>query len=152
MLSILSTTESLSCLPNRMYTTNRQQKTSLPTIRKSSSPSVAPKIKTTTAGTPSEAFMPTSTVWVGESCTLPNHDTGEYRKEFIYIESSEEDRVPRKYYHWNEIVEEGTPSISDYCIPASSLFTIQYPTLDSEIPGFTLWLHTSSSSVMADSR
>lgn len=32
----------------------------------------------------------------------------------------------------------GTPSISDYCIPASSLFTIQYPTLDSEIPGFTL--------------
>ena len=83
---------------------------------------------------------------------LKDDDTGEYRKEFIYIESSEEDGVPRKYYRWNEIVEEGTPSISDYCIPASSLFTIQYPTLDSEIPGFTLWLHTSSSSVMADSR
>ena len=37
---------------------------------------------------------------------LKDDETGEYRKEFIYIESSEEDGVPRKYYRWNEIIEE----------------------------------------------
>ena len=99
-------------------------------IRKSSLPSVVLKIKTTTVGTLSEALCQYRWGSWGELYAseplrdayaeypedlrsryivpqyLKDDETGEYRKEFIYIESSEEDGVPRKYYRWNEIIEE----------------------------------------------
>lgn len=37
---------------------------------------------------------------------MKDDEIGEYCKEFIYIEFFEEDGVFRKYYCWNEIIEE----------------------------------------------